>query len=102
MAAPFVFAEPHQSPVYAVAFNQCDADQLSVFATVGANCASVYKIEDPEDGTESTTTLAKPGETAARVRRPTGAGKSRAKRQRGAALSFASRIVALQVNLPYP
>ena len=36
--------EPHGQPVYAVAFNDVDAAHADVFATVGANWVSIYRL----------------------------------------------------------
>jgi len=37
--------ESHAEPIYAIAFNQVDASLASVFATVGANRITVYRLE---------------------------------------------------------
>ena len=102
----FQFTEQHHSPVYAVAFNQCDEEHLSVFATVGANYANIYRIEDPVEATpEETDTCTNPDRdspvsSAPAPRRSVKIGmpnnKSRSKRQRVVAKTFTSQIVALQ------
>ncbi|KAL1507206.1 hypothetical protein AB1Y20_008056 [Prymnesium parvum] len=38
--------EHHRTPVYAVAFNQTDTTLASHFATIGSNCATVYRIHE--------------------------------------------------------
>lgn len=38
--------ENHRKPIYAVAFNQVDPALSSFFATIGSNCASVYRIQE--------------------------------------------------------
>ena len=40
--------ESHEEAIYAIAFNQVDASLATVFATVGANRVTIYRIEDEE------------------------------------------------------
>ena len=37
--------EHHEQPIFAVAFNQIDPSLSDVFATVGANCATIYRLK---------------------------------------------------------
>ena len=39
--------ESHRNPIYAIAFNHVDASLAHTFATVGANRATVYRLDDP-------------------------------------------------------
>ena len=39
------FTEQHSAPIYCAAFNQIDATQFDVFATIGANYVNIYRIE---------------------------------------------------------
>ena len=41
--------ESHREPVYAIAFNQVDASLATTFATVAANRATVYRLEEEWD-----------------------------------------------------
>ena len=43
--------ESHAGAIYAIAFNQVDASLASVFATVGANRVSVYRLESSRSPT---------------------------------------------------
>ena len=41
--------ESHREPIYGIAFNHVDASLANTFATVGANRATVYRLDDPSE-----------------------------------------------------
>ena len=83
--------EHHRKPIYSVAFNQVDSSLASLFATVGANCASVYLL-NPGAGTEGDGDANDACEEVARAPKPT----KRRKRRRGGALEqLADEVVTL-------
>ena len=49
-AAMLMERESHRQPIYAVAWNQVDASLRDVFASVGSNRISVYRLSEAEEG----------------------------------------------------